>query len=141
MQGCAEALLHLFLLPGNHFPCPTASGELLAQFPSWGPSSVYSTTGTVHSGAAPVYSSAGCWGDPRRTEKFPRAVAVSCFPGAGSKAEAMQGCCLKPRGVCAPSIWATQGSQRSRDPAHRCRECRGSCRGTHTFMFSRNTFF
>lgn len=34
--GLAEALLHLFLLPGNCFPCPTTSGELLDQFPSWG---------------------------------------------------------------------------------------------------------
>lgn len=67
-------------------------------------------------------------------------MAVTCLLGAGSKAEAMQGCCPKPRDVCAPSIWAAQGSQRSGDTAHRCRECRGSCRGTPTFMFSRRTF-
>ena len=72
------ALLHLFLLPGNCFPCPTASGELLTQFPSRGPSSVWSTTGTVRNGGAAIYSPAGFWGHPRWREKFQRAAAVSC---------------------------------------------------------------
>lgn len=121
-------LLGTVLLPGQGwqrlcfiFPSclAIASSELLAQFPSRRPSSVCSITGTMHRGGAAIYSPAGVIPG---AGKFPSAGAVSCLPGAGSKAEAMQGCCLKPRGACVPSIWAAQGFQRSRDPAHGCRE-------------------
>lgn len=44
------------------------------------------------------YSPAGCWGDPRCRETFPRAVAVSCHPGGRSKAEAIARLLPKAKG-------------------------------------------
>lgn len=45
-----------------------------------------------------LYSPAGCWGDPRCRETFPRAVAVSCRPGGRSKAEAIARLLPKAKG-------------------------------------------
>jgi len=50
--GLAGDSLHLLLLPGSRFPCPTASGELLAPFPYWGLSPVCPTVGTEQPTAA-----------------------------------------------------------------------------------------